>query len=253
MRYALRGCFPAALTAFDDLDVPEAFGLLERPADPAAAAKPAISQIGGALTRVGRRGDLAAKAAPSQAALRTEQLGRSAAVAVAYPASIQALIAVPATLNQQGATLHTEVEAPCGQPAAEMIASQPGLGPILGTRGLADLCDDPQRYAAAKARKNHARTSPITRARGTTKAGMARHVRGNRPIDALMAQVATVIRLSPGARAPCARPRARDSGHNAALRQVANRLVGALHGCLKIGTVWDEATAWSHREESPAA
>jgi hypothetical protein len=30
------------------------------------------------------------------------------------------------------------------------------------------------------------------------------------------------------------------------LRQVANRLVGILHGCLKTGTSYDEHTAWHH-------
>ena len=34
--------------------------------------------------------------------------------------------------------------------------------------------------------------------------------------------------------------------HNAALRQLANRLVGILHGCLKTRTLYDETTAWSH-------
>ena len=36
--------------------------------------------------------------------------------------------------------------------------------------------------------------------------------------------------------------------HNAALRKLANRLVGILHGCLKTRTLYDESTAWSHRE-----
>jgi hypothetical protein len=42
-------------------------------------------------------------------------------------------------------------------------------------------------------------------------------------------------------------------GHNAALRQLANRLVGILHGCLKTGTHYDETTAWSHHVENVAA
>jgi len=33
---------------------------------------------------------------------------------------------------------------------------------------------------------------------------------------------------------------------NAALRQLANRLVGILHGCLRTRTLYDEATAWPH-------
>jgi hypothetical protein len=37
--------------------------------------------------------------------------------------------------------------------------------------------------------------------------------------------------------------RGRQVNHRAALRQLANRLVGILHGCLKTGTRYDEATA----------
>ncbi|MEV6258907.1 IS110 family transposase, partial [Nocardia sp. NPDC051911] len=42
--------------------------------------------------------------------------------------------------------------------------------------------------------------------------------------------------------------------HQAALRQLANRLVGILHGCIKTRTVYDEAAAWSpHTEKATAA
>jgi hypothetical protein len=37
-------------------------------------------------------------------------------------------------------------------------------------------------------------------------------------------------------------------GHNDALRRLASRLIGILHGCLKTRTNYDEATAWEHRE-----
>jgi hypothetical protein len=49
---------------------------------------------------------------------------------------------------------------------------------------------------------------------------------------------------SPGARAYYDKQRARGLGYNSALRQLSNRLVGILHGCLKTGTRYDEATAW---------
>jgi transposase len=254
LRHALRDYFPAALTAFDDLDAPEALELLAKAADPAAAAKLTTGQISAALKRARRRGDLAAKAAPIQAALRTEHLGQPAAVTAAYAASVRSLIAILATLNEQVAALQQEVEAHFGQhPAAEIITSQPGLGPILGARVLAEFGDDPQRYASAKARKNYAGTSPITRASGKKKTVMARFVHNDRLIDALLTQAATAIRVSPGARAYYDKQRARDADYNAALRQVANQLVGILHGCLKTGTPYDEATAWPHHTQSLVA
>jgi hypothetical protein len=46
--------------------------------------------------------------------------------------------------------------------------------------------------------------------------------------------------------------RARKIGHEAALRQLGNRLVGILHGCLKTHTPYDEATAWAHHISAAA-
>ena len=82
---------------------------------------------------------------------------------------------------------------------------------------------------------------------------MARFVHNDRLIDALMAQAFTALNASPGARALYDAERDSGTEHNAALRKVANRLVGILHGCLKTRTLYDEATAWSHRENKLAA
>jgi len=56
-----------------------------------------------------------------------------------------------------------------------------------------------------------------------------------------------------GARAFYDAQRAAGVEHNAALRKLASRLVGILHGCLKTRTLYDESTAWSHRENKLAA
>jgi len=111
---------------------------------------------------------------------------------------------------------------------------------------LAESGDDPGRYASARARKNYAGTRPITRASGKKKTVAARYVRNDRLIDALMARAFTALHASPGARACYDRQRASGASHNAALRQLANRLTGIPHGCLKTRTLYDEATAWPH-------
>jgi hypothetical protein len=66
-----------------------------------------------------------------------------------------------------------------------------------------------------------------------------------------MAQAFSSLSASPGARAYYDACRARGLEHNDALRRLANRLVGILHGCLKTRTLYDEATAWGHRENTP--
>lgn len=49
---------------------------------------------------------------------------------------------------------------------AGIYRSQPGLGPMVVARVLAEFGDDPGRDASARARKNYAATSPITRHSG---------------------------------------------------------------------------------------
>ncbi len=51
---------------------------------------------------------------------------------------------------------------------------------------------------------------------------------------------------SPGATAYFKQLRGRSVGYQAALRQLANRFVGILHGCLKTHTAYNENTAWTH-------
>ncbi|MDJ0347615.1 hypothetical protein QMK19_08435 [Streptomyces sp. H10-C2] len=81
----------------------------------------------------------------------------------------------------------------------------------------------------------------------------ARFVRNDRLIDALIAQAFSALRVSAGARAYYEQQCARGIEFNAALRRLVHRLVGILHGCLKTGTPYDEATAWSHRAHALAA
>jgi hypothetical protein len=74
-------------------------------------------------------------------------------------------------------------------------------------------------------------------------------VHNDRLVDALGLQAFPALGAAPGARASYDQLRAPGAGHRAALRQLGNRLVGILHGCLKTHTTYDEATAWSHRQE----
>ena len=129
----------------------------------------------------------------------------------------------------------------------------PAWDPSSAPRVLGEFGDDPHRYASGKARKNYAATSPITRASGKKKVVVARFIRNDRLTDALMAQAFTALSVSPGARALYDAERDRGTEYNPALRKVANRLVGILHGCLKTRTPYDEATAWPQNENKLTA
>jgi transposase len=251
LRHQLREYFPAALEAFDDLDAPDTLELLGKAPDPDQARKLTRAQVSAALKRARRR-NIPDKAGAILAALRSEQLAQPAALAAAYAATVRSLLAVIAVLNEQVKALEAQVREHFGRhPDAEVYLSQPGMGAILGARVLAEFGDDPHRYADGKARRNYAATSPITRASGKKKVVAARFVHNDRLVDALNAQAQSALSASPGARALYDELRARGIEHNDALRRLANRLVGILHGCLKTGSLYDEDTAWGHRKNLP--
>jgi hypothetical protein len=79
-------------------------------------------------------------------------------------------------------------------------------------------------------------------------------VHNDRLIDALGLQAFAALRNSPGARSYYDQLRASGAGHRGALRQLGIRVVGILHGCLKTGTLYDEAKAWpTHQDQKIAA
>ena len=256
MRSALREYFPAALEACAALSLsgPDALELLGRAPDPASAAKLTVPQITAALKRAGRRGDLTQRARDIQAALRAPHLAQPDVIAEAYAASVQAAAAVITALNEQVKIMEAKVSGLFRRhPDVGLYLSQPGIGDITGARILGEFGDAPGRYASAKARRNYAGTSPLTIQSGKKKSVHARYIRNRHLIDALHAQALSALSVSPGARSYYDDLRAREIGHDDAMRRVASRLTGILHGCLKTGREYDEATAWSHRAETPEA
>ncbi len=109
---------------------------------------------------------------------------------------------------------------------------------------LAEFGDDRTRYQDARARRNYAGTSPITRASGTRRVVLARYARNERLFNACYLWAFACLTASPGARAHYDRHRKRGKTHNQALRALANRLVAILHGCVRHGQTYDESVAW---------
>jgi transposase len=252
LRSALREFFPAALAAFDDLSAADTLELLGRAPDPDRAARLSRAQLAGALRRANRR-NTDSKAVELQAVLRAPALRQPAAVQNAYAAVVVGQVRLISALNAAIEALGGVVAEHFGRHrAAEIYLSQPGLGTVLGARVLAEFGGDPDRFTDAKSRKNYAGTSPITRASGTRRIVLARYARNRRLADALHQWAFCSLRGSPGARSNYQALRSPGIGHQAALRQLSNRLVGILHGCLKTGTLYNEHTAWSHHSQTAA-
>ena len=166
--------------------------------------------------------------------MRADQLAAPAVISEAMGATVAALVAVIAELNTQIARLEEQLAEGFDQhPDAKIVRSLPGLGTVLGARVLGEFGDDPNRYSDAKARKNYAGTSPITKASGKSRVVLARYARNRRLADACYLWAFAAITASPGARAFYDTRRSGGDTHNRALRALANRLVGILHGCLR--------------------
>ncbi len=254
LRSSLREYYPAALEAFGtELATTDALSVLALAPTPELAATLSRSKIAAALRRGGRQRNVEARAEAIQAALRSEQLQAGAVLGAAMGIVTRSSVEVIRTLNREIEGLeHALAEHFEQHPTAKIVRSLPGLGTTLGGRVLGEFGDDPNRYACAKSRKNYAGTSPITRASGKSHVVVARFARNRRLADALDLWAFSSLTRSPGARAYYDTIRSRGKTHRQALRQLANRWVGILHGCLEASIPYDEHTAWPVQLESAA-
>jgi transposase len=246
LRSALREFYPGALAAFGtDLASPDALAVLRRAPTPAAGRALALAALGRLLRTGGRQRRVAGRAAEIQAALRVPQLAAPAPVAEAYGALVRAAVPILAAMSAQLLALEAALAAALERhPAAPIVCSLPGLGPVLGSRVLGEFGDDPTRDRSPKARKAYAGTAPITRASGTRRTVLARVGRKRRLFDACFQWAFSALKNSPGARRYYDQSRARGHTHDQAVRALANRLVGILHGCLAHAQPYREDVAW---------
>ena len=252
LRAGLLEYYPVALQAFPNLGDRDrdrdALAVLGRAPTPGQGARLSVSKIAAALAAGGRQRNIDERAREIQAILRSEQLAAPEAVIAAYGATTRATVNIVVELTNQISAVETELAQHFRtHPDADIYLSQPGIGLILGARVLGEFGDDPNRFTDAKCRKNYAGTSPLTVASGRKHAVMARHVRNPRLHDSLDRWAFATLKCSPGARTFYDQHRTAGDTHHQALRALANRLVGILHGCLRHRTLYHEDTAWAHR------
>ena len=254
LRSALREFYPAMLEAFGtDLASRDALVVLGLAPTPQEGSRLTRARIRTALARAGRQRNLDATAIAIHTALVSQQLLPPARLSAAYGVTVRASVALLRQFNIEIDELEAELVASFeGHPDAEILCSLPGLGSVLGARVLAEFGDDPTRYKDARSRRCYAGTAPITRASGTRTVVIARTARNRRMAQACYLWAFSALRPSPGARAFYDRQRANGKTHHQALRTLANRLVGVLHGCLISGQRYDERVAWPTHTEVAA-
>lgn len=134
-------------------------------------------------------------------------------------------------------------EAFLAHPDAEIITSVPGLSVISGARLLAEIGDDPARFADARALKAYAGAAPVTRASGRSRLVKARTIK-NRRLSAVGYMWAFAALRHAGPRAHYDRRREGGERHTAALRNLFNRLIGCLWHCLQRRVRFEAAHAF---------
>jgi hypothetical protein len=254
LRSALKDYYPGALEAFGtDLSGIDAVAILAIAPTPALGRGLSRSKITSALRRAGRKRYLEERTERIYEVLRREQLRQPTTLENAYGVTTETAIATIAQLNASLAKLEASLSEHFKQhPSAKVILSLPGMGTVLGARVLGEFGDDPNRYSDAKSRRNYAGTSPITRASGKSRVVLSRNARNKRLASALDQWAFSSLLPSPGARHYYDELKARDKHHRKAIRQLANKWVGILHGCLESDCSYDENIAWSTREERAA-
>jgi transposase len=246
LRNALREFYPQALEAFGtELADRDAVAVLAIAPTPELGRRLSRSKLISTLRRAGRRRNLEARAEVIQDALRSPQPQAPTTVSHAFGTVAASLVELIASLNERIAELEAELETHFeSHPDAEILTSLPGLGVVLGARVLGEFGDDPNRFNDARARRNYAGTSPITKASGKSRVVLARFARNERLFDACRQWAFCSLTTSPGARLCYDRHRAKGKTHNQALRSLANRWVSILDGCLRQRQTYREDVAW---------
>jgi transposase len=244
LRSVLLEFFPNALVTFPILTHKAALEIIGAAPTPAHALKLTPKRVVALLRRSGR-GDRPGLAPSILAKLQSPALRQPDRVEVALGRAVTGLVrvieAMGSSIGELEAAMTIEFET---HKAAEILTAIPGLGSVLGARVLAEIGDDPSRFASADGLRAFAGTAPITRASGHSKSVRARRIKNKRLADACHWWAFASITKSSGARAHYDRRRAAGDPHNAALRNLANRLLGQLWWCLVNDVIWDDEDAW---------
>jgi transposase len=254
LRSVLLEFYPQALVAFPNLQHKAALAVLAAAPTPSDARQLTARRIIALFHRCGRRND-PSLVAHVRSALTAPALRQSAPVEAALGHATATLVGVVVAMQAAVAELEQAMSQEFDQhPLAAVLRSAPGLGPVLAARVLAEVGDDPRRFSTADGLRAFAGTAPVTIASGRSHYVKARKVRNKRLGDACHWWAFAMLTKSPGARAHYDRRRAAGDHHNAALRNLANKLLGQLWWCLQHDQPWSEATAWGqHSTPEPVA
>ncbi|RJQ81489.1 IS110 family transposase [Pseudonocardiaceae bacterium YIM PH 21723] len=253
LRSLLREYHPGFLEAFaggsaTNLTTAEARAVPAIAPTPAATARLTKVRISAALRRAGRQRGIDKRAAELHEALRRPHLRHEPLVEEAMGTQALRLLA---TLDTECASVEQLGKATADafhkHPDHAVIISFAGLADLTGARVFAEIGDDRNRFADARALKAFAGSSPVTKASGSSESVTFRRVKNDRlaAVGWIWSFVASTKAAGPALHYQ--RRRDRGDRHAAALRHLYNRLLGQLYHCLQTGQQYNEAMAFPNQ------
>lgn len=194
-----------------------------------------VKQLEKLLVKAGRKRGITEAAEKLAEIFALPQMRRLPAVERALGETLHGLLrALDGEMQALDALEASLVAAIAAHPIHELVDSIPGLGYVTAGRILRD----------PSALKAYAGTAPVTVSSGKSETVRFRNVRNTRLHSAAWTWSFTSLANSRGARAHYDRRKEFGDKHAAAVRNLANRLLGCLHHCLRTGQLWDEKTAF---------
>lgn len=251
LRSMLLEFYPQALKTFPNLNHKAALTILGAVPTPTSAQRLTSRRVVALLHRCGRRND-PGLVEQILSELKTPALRQPSSVEEAMGLAAKSLIDILTQMHTAVAVLNDALTKEFSQhQLAPVLTSAPGLGPVLAARILGEMGDDLARFTSPANLRAFAGTAPVTRASGRSSYVKARKVRNKRLGDACHWWAFSTLTKSAGARAHYDHRRSIGDTHNAALRNLSNKLLGRLWWCIQNQQPWDESAAWPTANPSP--
>lgn len=238
----LENSWPGALELFHDLASPIALAFLKRYPSPSDARRLGVKRMRAFLAKHAYSG----RTKPETFIERLKNAPRSRQgpleadanrdAVLAYAGALQTLVARLEELTR--ALVHASKESAMGQ----LIMSFPRTGELNAAQIVAELGDDPRRYAGRDHLASEAGAAPVTRASGKRTTVAFRYA-CNKPLRRAITNWVNNTRFaSPWAQHKYQQARDRGHKHTHAIRILARAWLRILHACWHNGTPYDPTT-----------
>jgi transposase len=249
VRTHLRAYFPAALEAWAHLPDrymrAEARAVLALAPTPAQAAALTKRKLADTLAAAGRFRLVDDHAIRLHTLFQEPRLRQPPQIEEAMGQQLSAMLALlDQACRTRDSLAELTVQAFTEHPQSKIYLSFPGCGAITGARLLAEIGDDPQRFASARGLRAYAGAAPLTWSSGATAAVSHRRIANKHLKGVGHTWAFSSLTRSPGCYAYFLDRRQRSDRYASSLRRLYSHLLGSLHYCLRHDELYREDIAF---------